>query len=200
MTGLSASGSYLYLSSKNQNRCYRYVLPGITGLLQWTYFVGFTNPRDLAYLPDNTIWVASDNTTMTLACFNDDNDRIDYIMSDLVPYARGVAVDDAGYLWVSDIVNDVIYKIDLSEGVEPGTGAPAGITASSNPFMGSVTIQGSGFGADATLRIFDLSGRVVREAPFEGSYTWSDETGSGVYLVVVSDWLGSRETLELVKL
>jgi hypothetical protein len=199
VTGLSAENQFLYLGSRAQNRCYRYYLPGITGRYNYSYFTGFSNSRDLVKTPDNLIWVASDNASMPLACYDTGNTRVDYILNDLVPYARGVAMDPDGYLWVSDIVNDVIYKIDLSEGVE-GEGSTLSLTPSANPFMGSVSIQGTGFGQNATVSIFDLNGRMVDSGQFDGDYTWNAATGNGVYFVVVRDELGNYETLELVKL
>ena len=71
--------------------------------------------------PDNLTWVASDNSTMVLACFDSGHVRVDDIMGDLVPYARGVAMDPDGYLWVSDPVNDLLYKIDLSLSLQQHT-------------------------------------------------------------------------------
>ena len=122
MTGLSAEGSYLYLGSRAQNWAYRYTLPSITGRTTYTYFNGFSNTRDIAKTPGmNNVWVATDNSGMTLGCFNSYYVRIDEITSDLVPYARGVAMDPAGYLWVSDPVNDLIYKIELSVALERST-------------------------------------------------------------------------------
>lgn len=42
-------------------------------------------------------------------------------MNDLVPHARGVAMDPDGFLWVSDPVNDLLYKIDLSLSLQQQT-------------------------------------------------------------------------------
>jgi len=114
VTGLSAEANYLYLGSRNQNRAYRYTLPTIASRVSYCYFTLYSQTRDIVKTPDNLVWVASDNTTLTLACYNTSGVRVDDIMNDLVPHARGVAMDPDGYLWVSDPVNDLIYKIDLS--------------------------------------------------------------------------------------
>jgi len=121
VTGLSAVANYLYLGSRNQNRTYRYILPTISSRVSSTYFTSYSQTRDIVRTPDNMVWVASDNTTMVLACFNTGHVRVDDIMNDLVPYARGVAMDPDGYLWVSDPVNDLIYKIDLSLSLQQHT-------------------------------------------------------------------------------
>ena len=46
------------------------------------------------------------------------------IGADVVPYAYGLAIDEEGFLWVSDIVNDVIYHVDpYATGLETSTWA-----------------------------------------------------------------------------
>ena len=80
----------------------------------------------------------------------------------------------------------------------PIVGAPAGPLAATE--QTSLSIQGTGFGQNATVSIFDLNGRMVQSDQFDGDYTWDTATGNGVYFVVVSDELGNYETLELVKL
>ncbi len=62
---------------------------------------------------DNVIWIATESTTMPVRCYNSSNTMIDSITSDVVPNARGLTLDPEGYLWVSDIDNDKIYKVDI---------------------------------------------------------------------------------------
>lgn len=202
MTGLAASGSYLYLGSQTQNKTYRYTLPNISNRANFLYFNEFNQTRDIVRTPDNNIWVASDNAGVVLALYNTSNTKIDYIMSYLVPYARGVAMDPDGYLWVSDIVNDKLYKIDLTEGIEDEhtSVSEVTLTTSANPFIGSVLITGTGFAANAMIEIFDLQGRLVSNDPFDGAFNWDAAVANGIFFAVVRDDLGNCKILELVKL
>lgn len=46
------------------------------------------------------------------------------ITSEVIPCAYGVTMDPEGYLWVSDMQNDLIYKIDpYATGLTPDTWA-----------------------------------------------------------------------------
>jgi hypothetical protein len=64
-----------------------------------------------------------------------------------------------------------------------------------------VTIAGTGFGQDATIEIFDISGRSVAEALFTGSFTWGGTSvPSGVYCVRVTDPSGTAQRLSIAKL
>jgi len=207
VTGLSASGNYLYLSSITQNRTYRYTLPGIAGRLSRNPFTGFSQTRDIAWLADNTVWVASDWTSVTLRLYNSAGTWVDYIPGSLVPYARGVAMDPEGYLWVSDMENDKIYKIDLTEGVEgTETSGTIDLSLSSNPFNASVVITGEGFPGEAHLEIYDIRGMLILEDTFEGAFTWNgsstdgSQVPAGAYFAVVTDTQGNLGTTELLRL
>ena len=121
MTGLAANGNYLYLSSTSQNYAYRYTLPGIAGRLSYTFYSGYTGTRDIGWCDNGDVWVASVNPTVPLRRFNDANYCVDFIESSLVPNARGVTVDPEGNLWVSDVENDKIYKIQLDTSLSHST-------------------------------------------------------------------------------
>jgi len=116
-------------------------------------------------------------------------------------------MDPEGYLWVSDMENDKIYKIDLTEGLEgtETTGA-ADLSLSSNPFNASVTITGDGFSSTARLEIYDIRGMLVLEDTFHGAFTWNGsspdgtQVPSGAYFAIVTDTDGNLATTELLRL
>ena len=207
MTGLSAVGNYAYVASRSQNRTYRYTLPGIAGRINSNPFTGYSETRDIAWCPDGTVWVASDWTSVPLRCFDASGTWVDYIDMSLVAYARGVALDPEGYLWVSDMENDKLYKIDLSEGVGGcETGDAVSLSVSSNPFGASVTISGSGFTGAAQLEIYDIRGRVVLHDDFEETFTWDGSSNEGVtvpsgaYFAFVADAQGNVGRIELLRI
>jgi len=199
VTGLSADGNRLYLGSRNQNRIYYYTLPGIAARQEFTFMTGYSTTCDIAFDGNNDlVWVASENTSLAIKCYDTNNTMVDYISNDMVPNARGMALDPNGYLWVSDIEEDKIYKIDLTEGIEEGDAQGFIITPSSNPFSGAVTIQTPG--VEATVTIFDMNGRQIERAAFQESYTWNSSAPSGNYVFVVQSTDGASSTLELLKL
>ncbi len=200
MTGLSASGNYLYLGSRNQNRIYYYTLPGIASRQDFTFMTGFSATCDIAVdATEGIAWVASENTSIAVKCYDDNNTMVDYIPADMIPNARGMALDPNGYLWISDIDADKIYQVDLTEGIE-NNGNTNGFTVlpSSNPFSGAVTIQTPG--VNASVVIFDMHGRQIEEDTFQESWTWNSTAPAGNYVFVIKDDQGTVETLELVKI
>lgn len=200
MTGLSAYGNYLYLGSRNQNRVYRYTLPNITSMVSFTYLTGFSTTCDIAFTgADNLVWVASENTSIALKCYDANNTMVDYIPASMIPNARGLTMDPGGYLWVSDTDAEKIYQIDLSEGIEDedGTGSFS-IVPSSNPFYGAITLQAPG--TTGTVAVFDMYGRQVENDSFQEAWTWNSSAPAGSYVFVITDNNGSVETLDLVKI
>lgn len=99
----------------------RYTMPGISGPVNANMYTGYSETRDIAWLDNNIVWVASDWSSVTLRAYNSSGTWIDYITADLVPSATGVAIDPDGYLWVSDMDNDKIYKIDLETSLDMTT-------------------------------------------------------------------------------
>ena len=200
MTGLSVDGNYIYLSSRNQNRSYRYVLPNITTRTNYAFYTGASMTCDMVVnVPDSIVWVASESPSIPIRCYDTSNTMVDYITPDLIPNARGMAMDPEGYLWVSDIENDKIYKVDLTEGIgeEAGT-TPLNVVPSANPFSGAVTIQAQGLAA--SVSVFDMQGRQVVEDTFQESWTWYSSAPAGSYVFVIRDESGNVETLDLVKI
>lgn len=199
MTGLGArDASYLYVSSTAQNAAYRYVAPGIYSRYHYMSFTASSDTRDLAILPDGSIWVALDWSSVKLRHYDSGGSLIASIGTDLVPDAWGVTLDDTGRLWVSDTENDLIYAVNLSTGVEEGPSV-SGLQVSRNPFSESVTVSCEGVD-DGTLSIYDGSGRLVAERPFSGS-TLIEAGGmeTGAYYVRLSSG-GSVRSARLLKL
>ncbi|MFO7627327.1 MAG: T9SS type A sorting domain-containing protein [Candidatus Fermentibacteraceae bacterium] len=207
MTGLEVKGTYLYLSSVNQNSCYRYDLPNVVNRITHRFYVGYSQTKDIAINADNNIWVAANHATNTLRLYNASNQVIDFIEPSMVPYATGVTMDPEGYLWVADPTNDKIYKIDLSTGVADESSAETqgfSIRAGSNPFVGAVTIFIEGT-PTATVELFDIYGRMVATGTTTGHWIWDGTMNgtvapSGTYLAMVRSEAGTVQTLNLIKL
>jgi sugar lactone lactonase YvrE len=210
VTGLEVNGSYLYLSSVNQNACYRYLLPDLTGRIAHRTYVGYSQTKDIAIsaaTPGDNIWVAASNTTHTLRLYNASNQVIDFIEPSLVPYATGVTMDPDGFLWVADPTNDKIYKIDLTLSVEDEEtqGVPGfSIRAGANPFVGAVTLFVEGI-PSAEVEILDISGRTVASGTAQGAFIWDGTfqgapAPSGGYIALVRGESGTLRTLSLIKL
>ncbi len=114
------------------------------------------------------------------------------------------------HLWVSNPADGVIYEIDLdATGIGESEGAAVeqlSLDVSENPSSGSVTFSGSGFGIGSVIEIYQITGRLVLSAGFDGTYTW-DGCGSsgeplpmGTYLTRVSDPAGGEVKLTLSRL
>ena len=201
MTGLSVSNNHIFLGSKTQNRVYYYALPGITSMNLFSFLTGYSATCDIAMnAADSLAWVASENTSIAVKCYNSNNTMVDYIDVSLIPNARGLTLDPSGYLWISDIDADKIYQVDLTEGIEEGDDGIQGLSVvpSANPFSGAVTIQAPG--VNASIAIFDLHGRQVESDNFQESWTWNSSAPAGTYVFVIRDDQGASATLELVKI
>ncbi len=181
-------------------------MPGITSRAQHVYFNGYSQTRDIAITPDSIVWVASDNASIPAKAYNRSGVVVDYIDSDMVSSARGVAIDPEGYLWLSNMEMDLIYKIDLTEGIgssDPDN--PLNITVSSNPFLSSVVITGEGFAGNSEITIFDIQGHLIVQDSFDGSYAWDGSSNTtpvpcGTYFAVVIDNNGNSATVKLLRL
>ena len=201
MTGLSVFGNYIYLGSRNQTRTYRYSLPNITGMVSFTYMIGASNSCDIAFNgADNLVWVACDSENLAVRCYDNANTMVDYIDIGIIPNARGLALDSEGYLWISDVDADKIYKVDLTQGIgeNQSQGITLNVVPSANPFSGAVTIQAAGVTASVT--VFDMHGRQVETDSFQESWIWNSSAPAGSYVFVVNDGNGNVETLNLVKI
>ena len=181
-------------------------MPNISSRAQHVYFNGYSQTRDIAITPDSIVWVASDNAAIPVRAYNRNGVVVDYIDPDLVSSVRGVAIDPEGYLWLSNMEMDLIYKIDLTEGIESSDpDNPFNITVSSNPFLSSVVITGEGFAGNSEIAIFDIQGHLIVQNSFDGSYAWDGSSNttpvpSGTYFAVVMDNNGNSDTVKLLRL
>ncbi len=154
------------------------------------------------------IWYACDDADSPIKAFNTGGALTDYIWNTVVPAAHGLCFEDDQYLWASNLYTDELYRINLDptgiEGEEIQTALT--LVSSVNPFSTSVTIQGTGFSEAAVLEIFDIMGRKVYTASFNGSHTWGgfDMNGiqvpCGTYTALVHDGLSGGVTLRLLRL
>ncbi|MCK5786288.1 MAG: T9SS type A sorting domain-containing protein [Candidatus Sabulitectum sp.] len=164
----------------------------------FSYLAGYSTTCDIAMnAADSLAWIASENTSIAVKCYNSNNTMVDYIDVSLIPNARGLALDPSGYLWVSDIDADKIYQVDLTEGIEEGIQGLS-VVPSANPFSGAVTFQAPG--VTATVTVFDMYGRQVESESFQNAWTWNSSAPAGSYVFVIIDEQGESATLELVKI
>ncbi len=154
------------------------------------------------------IWYACDDADSPIKAFNTGGALTDYIWNTVVPAAHGLCFEDDQYLWASNLYTDELYRINLDPTGIEGQEIQPGISlvSSINPFSASVTIQGTGFSEAAVLEIFDIMGRKVYTASFNGSHTWGgfDTNGNrvpcGAYIAIVQDGLSGGATLRLLRL
>jgi len=177
----------------------------VTGIASNSTYKGFTvatdQPKDEGGDGTGDIWVANDGADSPIKAYNTSEQLVNYVPGSDLPSGiecRGLCFDTDGFLWVSNDDTDEIYKLDITTGIEEGSGSSAGqpgLTVSSNPFSASVTISVVDSPESFDLTIFDLSGRTIikTELAASASYTWSGRTASGeivpsgTYLVRAAD-------------
>ncbi|MCK5116441.1 MAG: hypothetical protein KAR44_07545 [Candidatus Aegiribacteria sp.] len=115
MTGLAAHMDYLYVSSRSQNRTYRYLLPGISGRTNSTPFGGNSRTWDIARDSMGLIWVATDDSGIPVRCCDSSGNTVVEVGSNTISSATGVTLDDEGHLWVSNNDDMLLYRIDVTE-------------------------------------------------------------------------------------
>ena len=106
---------YLYVSSRSQNRTYRYSLPGISGRTNSTPFGGNSRTWDIARDSTGRIWAASDDSGFPVRCFELSGNTVIEISNNIISSATGVTIDDEGHLWVSNNDDMTLYRIDVTE-------------------------------------------------------------------------------------
>jgi hypothetical protein len=210
VTGLGSSSSQLYAlgtaTSPYGGQGYIHLVETFswTGTVGSTPYVsemqGLLNSYDCAFA-DNLVWVACDGADSPVKAYNASGVLVDMIPGALVEgSASGLDFDAEGLLWVANRDTDKIYCVDLTQGTGGDTASPASLTSSTNPFMSSTVVSGTGFSAGARIDVFDLSGRVMESSPFDGTFVLDgDRIPAGTYVVVASDGAVSR-TLMLVRL
>ncbi len=105
----------LYLSSREQNRTYRYSLPGVHGRNDSTRFGNNSRTRDIARDSEGLIWVATDDSEIPVRCYNSSGRMVSSISGDIVSSATGITIDTEGNLWVSNNQEGIICSIDITE-------------------------------------------------------------------------------------
>jgi hypothetical protein len=65
---------------------------------------------DIAY-KDNKWWYACNDTEFPIRVYNGSGALVESISSSVLPAAHGMTFDSEGYLWVSNMNTDEIYKI-----------------------------------------------------------------------------------------
>ncbi len=170
--------------------------------------IGLPVFHDIAFREGDSgeIWFACDASDSPVKAFSTGGSLTDYIEDEVIPAAHGLCFESDRYLWASNIHADEIYRIDLvPTGVAGGSGAALPGTAhlelsGESPFSEGVAVCGEGFGPSARVEVLDISGRVLLEDRFPGSYAW-DARGypSGVYVLRVYGE-GESAALTVVKL
>ncbi|MBN1434430.1 T9SS type A sorting domain-containing protein [Candidatus Fermentibacterales bacterium] len=185
------------------------------------------NPSLLGYIPTslktydiarqgddnspNDIWVATDHADSPIRAYNTAGTLT--FACDLVNPVRGMAFNSAAghdYIWVSNPSDGRIYQIDLNPtGIGEAEGATIevlDVSPSSNPFRESVIFSVTGAVGQATIEIYDMSGRALARATVSGTFAWDGLTEggatapSGVYFARVRDSSGQEAYLALTRL
>ncbi len=68
---------------------------------------------DIAYY-NNNWWYACNDSEFPIRVYNGNGVLVEAISSSVLPAAHGMTFDDEGYLWVSNMNTDEIYKIDVT--------------------------------------------------------------------------------------
>jgi hypothetical protein len=111
------------------------------------------------------------------------------------PYPQDYIIDQDGYVryWSDEYdphqIIEIIDNLIAPQGIEDdviGTSADGlGVSIVPNPAQGTVVINTSGFTGNACVRIYSLTGRLLREFQFDQPSALSLDTDlpSGIYLV-----------------
>ena len=204
MTGACFNANYIYIIGKNTsgNPVVARFTPTGTVSSYMTAFPGLGSTfYDIASHPSGGFWIARDNADSPVIAYNTSGAIVGFVESSVVSAAMGLTIDTEGHLWVSNPDNNTIYELDVTTGIsEDQTSSiePRALSASANPFTSSVLIVGNGFN-NASIEVFDIFGRSVESAPFQGSFLWNAHAvAPGIYFARVSDSSGSLVT-RLVK-
>jgi hypothetical protein len=157
---------------------------------------------DIAY-SNAGIWVARDETDSPIIRYSTEGVVTDYVSGTIVPAAAGLAIDPDGYLWVSDPVNDKIYKVETTTSISDasaGISAPGAIYPACNPFESVAFINAAGYPDGASVEVYDINGRTVFAGSVTGgSFTWNASSSpAGAYLIRVCD-SGNSSVVRMVK-
>ncbi len=203
MTGAAFNGSTIYAfgniyGSTTQFSVHKYTTAG-SSAGQYMNQLDFPGLEPAVYdiaWSEQGMWVARDESDSPVLRYNTDGVLTGYVMGSEVPAAAGLAVDDEGYLWISDPVNDKIYKVDTTTSIHGGATAPVSprtLQPAANPFAASSLINAGGFADGASVEVFDIRGRLVRTGSIQGGAYTLNGSGlpAGPYMVRVSDLNGT---------
>lgn len=163
-------------------------------------FPGLTQTAyDIAMSPEG-VWIARDESDSPVLRYATNGVLTGYIDGSVIPAAAGLAIDGDGYMWASDPVNDLIYKIDLTvstEEISVDITGPVSLRVAPNPFRSFAIVSASGFLPEASFEVFDLAGRTVAQGTVQNGMCAISGHGlpPGAYIVRVSDENGSTAAL-----
>lgn len=210
MTGAAFSGSTIYAfgniyGSTTQFSVHKYTTAGSSSgqYMNQLDFPGLQPAvYDIAYSASG-IWVARDESDSPVLRYNTSGVVTGYVMGTDVPAAAGLAVDNDGFLWVSDPVNDKIYKVDVVTSIDEntaGVNSARSILPDMNPFSSLTVVNVEGFSGGASAELFDTTGRRIQSGSVQdGSFTVDgSRLPAGTYILRISDSSGSS-TLRLCR-
>jgi len=203
VTGACFSGSIIYafgntLSSSNLFSVHKYTTAGSSSgqYMNQLDFPGLQPAAyDIAYSSQG-IWVARDESDSPILRYNTEGVLTGYVLGTEVPAAAGLTVDPDGYLWVSDPLNDKIYKVDTFTSIDDtyeGISTGRVLQSCANPFTSLAVITAQGFSTGAVVQVFDIRGRTVDRGTLQGGSFTVDGSSlpAGTYIVQVTDEDGS---------
>lgn len=188
---MTNEGSYLYVSGHDYNGdplIQKFSTAGSTSSIYMSDFPGLGTAYDAAWISGG-VWMARDNADSPVVAYDTSGMLVGFVDGATVSAAMGLTIDDEGYLWVSNPDDDTIYQLSVTTGITQGSVEPGvrQLSSTENPFSSSTIISGEGFN-DATIDIFDLTGRRLEHAPFSGSFTWNaGGVPTGSYFALVRD-------------
>ncbi len=71
------------------------------------------NFYDIAYY-NNAWWYACGDSSESIRIYDTNGTLVGSVSSSIVPVAHGMTFDADGYLWVSNMNTDEIYKVDVN--------------------------------------------------------------------------------------
>ncbi|MCK5116861.1 MAG: T9SS type A sorting domain-containing protein [Candidatus Aegiribacteria sp.] len=225
MTGVGGNGSNVYMAGNKTStsgpemiaRCYPLPLSDATiSFATYINQINSVNIFDIAYDGDangvGEIWAATDDSDSPVKCYASTGYPSMAFPGSLISAARGIAFYSEGaldYVWVSNPDDNKISLVSVDPtGIEGGSHALGEIVLSSsmNPFCESVTITATGVSENATVEIYDVTGRSILSSSFNGTFHWNGHGSDGAivpggyYCIRVLDTDGWTATLSIVKL
>jgi hypothetical protein len=210
VTGLGSSSSQLFALGTAASPYGGQGFVRLVETFSWTGTVGSTPyiselqgvlvTYDCAFA-GNLLWVACDGADSPVKAYSTAGALVDMIPGAVIGgSASGLDFDASGLLWVANRDTDKIYCVDLTQGTGGDPASPVSLTSSSNPFLSSTVISGTGFSSGARIDVFDLAGRVMASSTFDGTLVLDGERiPAGTYVVIARDGVVSS-SLRLVRL